>query len=300
MAGRLGRSILGPGGGAALARRTFGCRALGFALAGLAAQVAPPAGYAGETALVSGARAFTVAVIDLDAVPALSPPAAAVPPQPAWRTSFGSERVTRHEPDANAASVPLAALAHTDAVLIHGVRAASPLRRLFPPRSWRLIVSRRLAHAQGGGLHTRPAATAIALRARPDLRVTARMHAPAGHAEADTGAPGSTLPSAATAVRIVDRDRTLWLAAVTLPSNCHEDGAPCPARDTLDAWREARRGDGEATLVGGRLTALPLADADNTGISAPCALHDVLSDIAAEPLPPAADASCISIVQLKN
>lgn len=308
MTGWLGRSGLGPGGRTALSgtgARALGLVLIGLVLIGLAVQVMPFSADAGETPSASGPRALTVAVLDLDAIPALSPPPA-LASQPTWRTSFGSERVTRREPDVEAASAPLAVLAHTDAVLIHGVKAASPLRRLFPPRSWRLIVSRRLAHTQGSdgraaGPRGAPPATAIALRARADLRVSARLHAPARHAEAGTPAPaGPRLPPGATAVRIVDRGQALWLVAVTLPSSCHNEGAPCSARDALDAWRDARRADGEATLVAGRLAASDTINADGTETSEPCAAYEIEADLAVQPVPLAGNTGCIAMAQLKN
>jgi hypothetical protein len=120
---------------------------------------------------------LTVAILDLAAAPGLLPtPQAAI--RPAWRTTFGSERQTPPPPKPGSHGALMSALAGVDAVLVQGVTSARPLRRLFPPRQWRLIVSRHAARPSwtrddAGG----PAMTAIAVRARPDLRITARAFA---------------------------------------------------------------------------------------------------------------------------
>jgi hypothetical protein len=277
--------------------------------------------------------ALTIAILDLAEAPDLSPAPPPEPVRPAWRTSFGSERQTETEIKPDAGSGPLAALADSDAVLIQGVKAAAPLRRLFPPRTWRLIVSRRIikpddATAVAGADATSadlPAATAIAVKARQSLRVTARALAlrldltppPTDDETADTSpeaAVPATTPSsipastsaAATAVRLVERGRTLWIASVALPASCGNGGEPaqCPAWTELEAWRSAKRGAGEATLIGGRLlgkkTAAPEAQTPQA-----CVLHGIESDLQSQILPPPeairvsqTGTGCISIARI--
>lgn len=256
------------------------------------------------------AGGLRIAILDLAQLPDLAPPpSAAETRHTAWRTSFGAERQT--EPPVVkviAGEGSLKSLAGIDAVLIQGVRAAAPLRRLFPPRSWRLIVSRRII-ATDDPLAYRtnkaelPAATAIAIRAHESLRVTARTLAlPLD----DPAAPPSaaSLPAAATAVRLVDtRGRALWLASVALPPVCGDGASACPPRQSLDTWRATRRQSGEPTVIGGRLAGAPAA----TVKAAPtaCSDHGIDSDLKSQSLPPQADGNssdsskgCISIIQL--
>jgi hypothetical protein len=268
---------------------------------------------------------LTVAILDLAEAPGLAPVAPREPTRPAWRTSFGSERQTEIEKKAETGKGPLAALANSDAVLIQGVKSAAPLRRLFPPRTWRLIVSHRIVTSEDTAnavvaSEELPAATAIAVKARKSLRVTARARAlrldePPASTASDNDSPDTpvtaptsptSLPAtSATAVRLVERGRTLWLASVALPASCGASpSAQCPARAELEAWRSAKRGAGEATLVGGRLaeknTTTPTAETPQA-----CMSHGIVSDLKSEIVPhdeviPLSQTStgCISIVRV--
>lgn len=255
---------------------------------------------------------LTVGILDLAAAPGLMPRRPAPAERPAWRTSFGSERTTEAPPPVPA-SDPLAALATTDAVLIQGVKAAAPLRRFFPPRTWRLIVSRKIIPPDAHDpLMTRaelPAATAIAVKARQTLRVTARAHALRLDAVGQGAIePAAELPAAATAIRLVEGGRTLWLASVALPPSCGDGEEICAARRNLDAWREAQRGRGELTVVGGRMIARPAeaaAPTDEPPSAAACTSHGIDSDFDWQTLPttgetisPDAQTGCIVIVRL--
>lgn len=268
----------------------------------------PHPAHAAEISRRGAPGPLTIAILDLAEASDLAPVKAPEPSRAAWRTSFGSERQNEPEVKPVTADTPFAALAESDAVLIQGVKAAAPLRRLFPPRTWRLIVSRRLVSPGDpeGGETVRadlPAATAIAVKAKQTLRVTARAHA----LRLDDAAPDQSQPNdqiaAATAVRLVDRGRTLWLASVTLPPSCAADtAAPCRARQELEAWREAKRGAGEATLVGGRLIGPATADAQS---KTACLSHRIESDLKPEALSapgsskqPEPATGCISIVRI--
>lgn len=275
----------------------------------VAALLAARPGHAAEVSRRGNPGPLTIAILDLADASDLAPVKAPESSRAAWRTSFGSERQNEPEVKPVTADTPFAALAESDAVLIQGVKAAAPLRRLFPPRTWRLIVSRSII-SPGDPEATKteridlPAATAIAVKAKQTLRVTARAHAlrlddPAALDQSRTSEQTAT----ATAVRLVDRGRTLWLASVALPASCTTDAtAPCPARQELEAWREAKRGAGEATLVGGRLIGPAAAD---TGPKSACPSHRIESDLPPQALP-AADSTrqpepatgCISIVRI--
>ncbi len=245
-----------------------------------------------------------VAILDLAELPEFAPP----PPEAhktAWRTSFGSERQTEREIKITAGQGPLAALAGIDAVLIQGVKAAAPLRRMFPPSAWRLIVSRRIIAPNDPATQTSrgtelPAATAIAVKANPTLRVTARVLS----LRLDQDAHGGE-PAAATAVRLSDADgRVMWLASVALPSSCDGRDVPCPALQGLEAWRKSHRDAGEPSLVGGRL-AIARTPIKVKHVSSACDVHAIEADLRWKPLgeqkaenPDATSAGCISIVQL--
>ncbi len=266
-----------------------------------------------EEPTIAQASGLKIAILDLAEVPELLPPKPAESQHAAWRTSFGSERQTeKPKPRIIAGEGPLAALAGIDAVLIQGVKAAAPLRRIFPPRSWRLIVSRRIISTDApdgfiGANAELPPATAIAVRAHESLRVTGRtlaLHLAETEASQNTAGP----PAAATAIRLVDpRGRTFWLASVALPPACGANAHPCAARESLDLWRNARRESGEATLIGGRITTNPAAPQKTARLPQACPGHTIDSDLNWSAIAPntAGNSSsptegCISIVQLED
>lgn len=267
--------------------------------------------FAGEPGGSDSARGLTIAILDLAEIPNLLPRPVVETRRPAWRTTFGSERESPPESKAHAAAGPIAALGETDAVLIQGVQAAAPLRRLFPPRAWRLIVSRNvLSPSDPVGMRTvrsdLPPSTAIAVRAHQDLRVTARALT-LRLEPSSPGRPAEGSEAAATAVRLVDRGgRALWLASVTLPASCSSEDPPCTALTTLDAWRRDKLRSGEPTVIGGRISMRAPPKTETAGAaSAACASHTIDSDLAWHRLPPRSgpdsggDASgCVAIVRL--
>lgn len=247
--------------------------------------------------------ALTVAILDLAEAPGLAPPKPARVESAPWRTSFGSERTTQREKKPTADDGPMGLIGLADAVLIQGVHAAAPLRRLFPPKTWRLVVSRGMAGADASFASNPrlPPTTAIAIKAREDLRVTARTRElRLTDVDADAAAEGA---ASATAIRIAAPGRAIWLASVALPAGCRDETA-CAARASLEAWRATKRGEGASTLVGGRTRgheAQAPQDAPQK-----CAAHAIDSDLRAEPValsgsPGAAPvAGCIAIVRLEN
>ncbi len=269
---------------------------------------APVAAGDGLRSADAAADGLVVAIVDLREMSGPAPaPTTPVVRQPAWRTTFGAERESRPGIVTEVEAAALRPLAGTDVVLIQGVEAGTALRRLFPPSEWRLVVSRTiLSPTDPVGFRTvrsdRPPTTAIAVRARQDLRVTARTPTLALAAPAPAGVPDA----AATAVRLLDgRGRAVWLASIMLPAACSHEDPPCPALDRLDAWRHEKLKDGEPVLVGGRMAAhVPVAPTAD-GERAPCASHMIETDLAWERLsvPPGANApqagaNCLSAVRL--
>lgn len=147
-----------------------------LACAAAPAALAEPAAGEASLPIPPNGPGLTVAILDLATAPDLMPPPAPVV-RPAWRTSFGSERQTAPAPKPSARDQLAASLEGADVVLIQGVGSVRPLRRLFPPRHWRLIVSRSAAAKSVAQAPEPIAMTAIAVKARPELRVTARAFA---------------------------------------------------------------------------------------------------------------------------
>jgi hypothetical protein len=164
---------------------------------------------------------------------------------PRWRTSFGSER--RSE---DAATKPATGV-DADIVLLQGVTDVPALRRWFPAGQWRVVASRQLiARAVADGPAVKSAgpvpSTAIAVRLRRGLRVTAQTHLPE---LADALGQGPDAPTAAgTAVRVMIANRQTWAVSVHLPENC----APgCPGREALQRWHDARAAENVRRVTGG-------------------------------------------------
>jgi len=285
-------------------------RAAALGILGLSPLIAESS-VAGNAPQSQGATdGLTIAIVDLREMSDPRPPPLLEERRPAWRTTFGSERATPRNATAEIDNAALAPIADADVVLIQGVKASAPLRRLFQPRFWRLIISRKvLSSTDPVGFRTvrsdLPFTTAIAVKARKDLRITARAFALALRDTDRARAPDPSDDAAATAVRLTDeRGRTVWLASVALPPSCGIGGPPCPAIETLDAWRREKREHGAPALIGVRIAAGGPAGQDNTG---PCTAHTVESDLAWERLttPTGVDLSdpgtgCISIVRLRK
>lgn len=279
-----------------------GVRAIGaLALAAAGALMPAPA----------QADGLTVAVVDLREIPALAPRPAPEARQPAWRTTFGSERKTQPEIKTGIAATALAPIAGADVVLVQGVQANAPLRRLFPPRDWRLVVSRRiLSSTDPVGFRTAradlPRTTAIAVKARGDLRITARALSLALHG-GEMADEADSEGAAATAVRVSDGGgRSIWLASIALPPSCSIDDPPCPALGKLDAWRREKLESGEPTVIGGRMSASARATAENPdGKQELCTSHGIESDVTWEHVRGTGNShditnGCISIVRLSK
>lgn len=133
-----------------------------------------------------------------------------------WRTSFGSERRTLPAPQ-----LPDASLIDADVVLLQGVTNPRALRRIFPARRWRLILTRRaLENLPKGSMFTAAVSSieteAIAVRFREGVRITTRVGL-----IGDTSAPGAT-PAPAPALAPV----LTPVPAAPAPGDTTTTGAP--------------------------------------------------------------------------
>lgn len=189
----------------------------------------------------------TLKIMALDArsLPGL-PVAKPEAPPAQWRTSFGSER--RSEP---ARPKPKAAI-DADIVLLQGVTDVRAMRAWFPAGQWRLIASPHVFAGSGDEMQASPPsptapipATAVAVRLRPGLRITARDYLP------EVAGPAGDAPSgaAATAARIRFANRETWAVSVLLPDDC---AGNCPQRRALDRWHEERAAENVRRVTGGR------------------------------------------------
>lgn len=192
---------------------------------------------------------------------------------PSWRTSFGAERRTISPPAA-----PQAVDFDFDVVLLQGVINPRALRRLFPARRWRLILSpKAMASLPKGSVFTAPVSTteveAVAVRYRRGLRIATRTDVASN---ADPGAMGEAAPPGL-AVKVLDRGRTLWFASVDLAASCTEADMPCSAWQQMTKWRLQQRESGDNAILGGRLSLDGKIEA--------CAAMTIEADLAGAGLP---------------
>lgn len=180
-----------------------------------------------------------------------------------WRHTFGSERDDNKFYGPGVFNLPV------DAVLLQGVRSIPALRRVFPPRTWNLIVSRDYTYA-AAPLSTLPRdlrafdisayernskhpVTAIAVRYQRRLRVRGIAHLtldPAGMPS--NGETSSPYPSPI-AIRLNYHGHFVWLASMASSQNCHVDIGSCPSEKSVGAWQadRAEAGDDTTVLTGG-------------------------------------------------
>lgn len=180
-----------------------------------------------------------------------------------WRHTFGSERV-----DAKKARLGIFNL-DVDVVLLQGVRNVSALRRVFPARVWKLILSRdymrslpslgrlpadlRGFDVSATELVALAPVTAVALRYQRRLRVRAIKHIEPG---AGTVRPENQTdqPTAATAVGINYFGSRLWLVSLAFTKSCAGKLANCPAWKTTTDWFNALNPFDRVPTVAGRST----------------------------------------------
>jgi hypothetical protein len=236
-----------------------------FALAGVMLSL-----YGGIATAGEALRVLSLSAAQASAIQA---PASAIAKQPVWRTTFGSERKTTDKPPTSALGV------EADVVLLQDVTNLLAIRRAFPPKSWRIVVSRQMVLSddpldpRSSEAVSRNPATAVAIRFQAGIRMAGQDHLqqlaarPALTAAAKlAGAPElSAAPLvAATAVRLNLGGRFVWLASVVLDESCAIPGPVCPQRARLNTWIEDRHKMGEAVIVGGLLR-------ESTGMGTECA-----------------------------
>lgn len=220
-------------------------------------------------------RVLSLSAADARAIQA---PAKAANPAPMWRTTFGSERKTIEKRSAPALGV------EADVVLLQNVTNLLALRRAFPPKSWRIIVSRQMVltddplDPRSGEAVSRNPATAVAVRYQSGIRVAGQEHLLAlasrtqlAEAAKIAGAPElSAAPLvAATAVRLNLNGRFAWVVSAVFDESCAIPGPVCPQRARLDAWIDERHKMGEAVIAGGLLR-------DGSAAGTECAAQSVV------------------------
>jgi hypothetical protein len=203
--------------------------------------------------------------------------------QASWRTSFGSERSTPPETLTGGARYDLKA----DVILLQGISDATLLRRyFFPARYWHLLVARQKltdVAMQADPASAAVGITGVAIRVREGLRITAREYFP--RIGGEQGEPGANL-LAGTAIRILDRGRTVWLASFAVPPSCAETPAPCTARARLSEWQESKRQLGEAVVVGGMLaSSSPESGKEPAAAAQECGRQRLRTDLKSSSLP---------------
>ncbi|MCH9806930.1 MAG: hypothetical protein K0U74_04295 [Alphaproteobacteria bacterium] len=213
-----------------------------------------------------------------------------------WRTTFGAE--LRSRPRSNFAGGRLKA----DVVLLQGVASIREVRRIFPARDWKLIVSRQILKFGRGRLNVdseltgKRTTTAIAVRYQRQLRVTGLEHlldlsdvdedvreqdanAPASVAAEETAqraatSEGSNDKVAGIAARLSFSGSVLWVLSAVLPEACRTSGGGCRPVQRLRNWANNKRADGFGVVIGGRLQ----ADIRQPGDASSCAGQEVVAD----------------------
>ncbi len=213
------------------------------AVAIAAALVCNPSAQAGQ----AGKSGLTVITLDLSTAPDAP---AKKQPSAAWRTTFGSER--RSEVIDPREKIDLGA----DIVLLQGVTNMRSLRRRFPPKSWRLVVSRQLLLIDDPlSIETRDGiaevpTTAVAVRYQTGVRITGQDHLLA-LAKPQSSEPGRP-HAAGTAVRIQTGGQSMWVLSLDLPDACLSDNAVCPQSSVVESWKSDRSGSAGKIVLGGR------------------------------------------------
>lgn len=204
---------------------------------------------AGASRAPQSSPALRVASWDLDAARAAEVIVEPKAVERSWRHTFGAERRSRTRIAFDTSSVA------ADVVLLQGVTRAADARRLFPARDWKLVVSRQILEAPATEARAAaPRTTAIAVRYRKGLRVTAQEHLPelAAPAPAEHPEGSRAAGSAGTAVRVLHQGATVWLVSVALNAHCAKPTQICPTRHKLETWLAAKTGGGDVAIAGGR------------------------------------------------
>lgn len=179
---------------------------------------------------------------------------------PGWRHTFGSER---HE---RTPSKPGEFNLDIDIVLLQGVTNASVMRQIFPPRRWKLILSRDFSQQQislsrlpadlmsydisGYEYSVKMPVTAVAIRYKRRLRVRGIQHiypdnpdinADVERERFDLAVPKTPVPTSATAVLINYFGASVWVVSARNPGTCPKLDETCAPIQTIASWYRSDR-----------------------------------------------------------
>ena len=155
-----------------------------------------------------------------------------VPPEREYTHTFGSQRKSAEE-------LPQLAVnpegLEADVVVLHGVADTKSVRRLFPARDWRLLISRSPALQD---VKSNKSNAAIALWLQPGVR----------YGGVDMTAP----PGLGATLRLTSGLGTLWVLSPT-EACTSAAGAPGALCKPLEDWVTTKLAAGDIVLVGGVL-----------------------------------------------
>lgn len=163
---------------------------------------------------------------------------------PSWRHTFGAERGDRRQTKLKAFNLDV------DIVMLQGAQNIGVVRRMFPARDWKLILSRdyRFVAPRLGRLpddlsafdisaqqRTSPKPiTAIAVRYQRRLRVRGIEHI--GERPSGTGPAFAEPPPSAIAVRVNYFGRPAWFVSSRGPGPCAPSQAECSFKTAISDW----------------------------------------------------------------
>ncbi len=239
---------------------------------------------------IASDRLFRIASWNLEDAAAAGIVTRPEPQRGGWRNTFGAERRLESSTDFDGRRLG------ADVVLLQGVRSIKEVRKIFPARDWKLIVSRQILRLGDGRLNRQTrlarddATTAVAVRYQRALRVTAIEHLlDLGKASDSRGEsePSSTAANeaptldgdgaetgAGLAVRIVYQGAPVWTVSATLPGDCAAAREGCAAAASLDRWAKEKREAGFGVVLAGRLA----PELRKGRVHSACASQELIAD----------------------
>ena len=141
-----------------------------------------------------------------------------------WRNTFGAERRTQTRPAIGSSGI------NADVIALQGVRQIADVRRLFPARTYSLLVSRAVLLSLTSSQSSRPVVsnqspqhpfvTAIAIRRQPGVRVVGNHNFVS---EPPSGSESDQPFYAGLAVRLSVSRQPVWVTSVDLTRACGPD-----------------------------------------------------------------------------
>ena len=195
-----------------------------------------------------------------------------------WRHTFGAERADRKSSRVGWFNLDV------DVVLLQGVRSVRALKRVFPARTWRLILSRdytkyapalsrlpadlRLYDIAATERTASHAMTAVAIRYQRRLRVRGVHHiaVPEKSTADEQSDKRADLPSG-TAVRINHYGTTYWLLSLAGIQGCQGHTQDCPLWRAAHAWRKTVERPATDYIIAGVSAPEGSDDVDTTATS---------------------------------